>query len=64
MKRPLRYRTMGAVREGRGNPSPYSIPKDCLILDLTEIGKLLNVTKQKPPSKLRRLFEQISVLAG
>lgn len=25
MKRPLRYRTMGAVREGRGNPSPYSI---------------------------------------
>lgn len=22
MKRPLRYRTMGAVREGRGNPSP------------------------------------------
>ena len=27
MKRPLRYRTMGAVREGRGNPSPYSIEK-------------------------------------
>ena len=25
MKRPLRYRTMGAVREGRGNPSPYSM---------------------------------------
>lgn len=25
MKRPLRNRTMGAVREGRGNPSPYSI---------------------------------------
>lgn len=25
MKRPLRYRTMGAVREGRSNPSPYSI---------------------------------------
>lgn len=25
MKRPLRYRTMGAVREERGNPSPYSI---------------------------------------
>lgn len=25
MKRLLRYRTMGAVREGRGNPSPYSI---------------------------------------
>lgn len=27
MKRPLRYRTMGAVREGRGNPSPYSMHK-------------------------------------
>ena len=27
MKRPLRYRTMGAVREGRGNPSPYSIDR-------------------------------------
>jgi len=26
MKRLLRYRTMGAVREGRGNPSPYSMP--------------------------------------
>ena len=25
MMRPLRNRTMGAVREGRGNPSPYSI---------------------------------------
>ena len=25
MKRPLRDRTMGAVREGRGDPSPYSI---------------------------------------
>ena len=27
MKRPLRYRTMGAVREGRGNPTPYSIDR-------------------------------------
>ena len=36
MKRPLRYRTMGAVREGRGNPSPYSI-KDCA--DYSQFGK-------------------------
>ena len=34
MKRPLRYRTMGAVREGRGNPSPYSILKPLILIGL------------------------------
>ena len=34
MKRPLRYRTMGAVREGRGNPSPYSISGSITHVDL------------------------------
>ena len=36
MKRPLRDRTMGAVREGRGDPSPYSIETaDRLLHDIT-----------------------------
>lgn len=38
MKRPLRNRTMGAVREGRGNPSP--------LLDL-ETAKTQYTEKQK-----------------
>lgn len=42
MKRPLRYRTMGAVREGRGNPSPYSITIDLFLLwrqKTSQLGK-------------------------
>lgn len=39
MKRPLRYRTMGAVREGRGNPSPYSIARKNGLL--VQTGKII-----------------------
>ena len=42
MKRPLRYRTMGAVREGRGNPSPYSITEESQLLCDKSVFKELN----------------------
>ena len=52
MKRPLRYRTMGAVREGRGNPSPYSIFAASMVSESNIFGRDLRFrSSQKKVSK-------------
>ena len=50
MKRPLRYRTMGAVREGRGNPSPYSILRCLKPVGIFSAQNKTSATKSKQRS--------------
>ena len=57
MKRPLRYRTMGAVREGRGNPSPYSID------DVISTGRSLQALEEIAAAAGADVVGKMAVLA-
>ena len=58
MMRPLRNRTMGAVREGRGNPSPYSIKgiQENLVPQIyyvTDKNRIFNYEAQRASAVIR-----------